>query len=345
MNPQYLEILKAVKAGKMQPVYLLHGDEAFFIEKIAQCIEDHALPSENRSFNQNIFFGKDLGLGALLNYARSFPMMGGQQLIIVKDAQHITGFGNNDKKEEKDNLKVFEQYLLAPQPSTILVLCFNDNLDERKTWVKAAAKTGVLFKSKKFYDDKLPAWVAEYCHSLQRKISPKAIQIMVDYVGNDLSQMAAEIDKICINLKTGEEISAVTIEKYVGISKEYNIFELQKALSRRDVFKTNQIMLYFSKNQKDNPLPVLITTLYVYFSKLLMIHASSDKSEQHLAATIGVNPYFVKDYLQAARTYNYAKVVQIIHYLKNADLYSKGIEAGAQTEKEILMDLAFYILH
>jgi DNA polymerase III subunit delta len=345
MNPQYTELLKQLTAGHWRPIYLLHGDEPFFIDKIADFIEQNALPAESQSFNQSLFFGKDLSVGSLLNYARSFPMMGGQQLIIVKDAQAIKGFGANDAKDEKDNLKFLEQYFLAPQASTILLLCFADTIDERKTWVKAAAKNGILFKSKKMYDDKLPAWVVDYCHLNNRKISPKAVQILVDHVGNDLNQMAAELDKLSLNLKDNEEINAQTIEKYVGISKEYNVFELQKAIGRRDLLKTNQILLYFAKNQKDNPLPLLIISLYSYFVKLLMMHASRGKTDSELAALIGVNPYFVKDYLQAARHYNYAKVIQIIHQLKLADLQAKGIDSGSKTERDILLDLGFVILH
>jgi DNA polymerase III subunit delta len=345
VSQQYNEILLQIKAGKCKPHYILHGDEPFYIEKLAEAIENHAIPAESRAFNQNVFFGKDLSIGALLNYARSYPMMGGQQVIIVKDAQSISGFGANDRKEEKDNLKLLEQYFLAPQSGTILALCFTDNLDERKTWLKAADKLGVVFKSKKFYDDKLPAWIAEYCHGNNKKISPKAIQLLTDFIGNDLVRVAAELDKLCINLAQNEEITAQAIEKYIGISREYNVFELQKALGRYDVRKANQIILYFAKNTKENPLPVLIAMVFGYFTKILLLHASADKSERTLAPLLGVNPYFVRDYLQAAQKFTYPKTVQIINYIKTADLQSKGIEVGTLSEKDILQDLIFKILH
>lgn len=339
MAQTFHDIIKSIKKKQFAPVYLLHGDEAFYIERLANEIENTALDISERSFNQNILFGKDITVGALLGYSRSFPMMGDKQVIIVKEAQHIAGFDN------KENAKFLEQYFLNPQLTTILVICFNDNLDERKAWVKAADNKGVIFKSKKFYDDKLPDWIAEYCHSQKLKISYKAIQLLTESVGNDLTRLASEIDKLMLNLKIDEEISANTIEKYVGISKEYNIFEFQKALVQKDVLKANNIAVYFSKNQKQNPMAPTIAMLYNFFSKLLLVHASSDKSDKNLAPLLGVHPFFVKEYQLAARNYSYPKTFEIIHYIKLAELYSKGIETGSQSEKNILQDLIFKMLH
>lgn len=339
MNPQFQAIFKDIKKKQFSPVYLLHGDEAFYIEKLANEIENNALDIAERSFNQNILFGKDITVGALLGYARSFPMMGDKQLIIVKEAQQIAGFDN------KENAKLLEQYFLNPQPTTLLVICFNDNMDERKAWFKAASYKGVIFKSKKFYDEKLPDWVADYCHSQKLKISYKAIQLLTESVGNDLIRLASEIDKLMLNLNLDEEISANTIEKYVGISKEYNIFEFQKALVHREVLKANNIALYFSKNLKANPMAPIIMMLYGFFSKVLLVHATSDKSDRNLAPILGVHPYFVKEYQLASRNYSYPKTFEIIHYIKLAELYSKGIESGSQSEKNIYQDLIFKMLH
>ncbi len=339
MNPDFLKILKEIRKKEFKPFYLLHGDEPYFIEKLADEIENTALSADQRSFNQNILFGKDITIGALLGYARSFPMMGDKQLLIIKEAQAIAGF------ENKDNTKLLEQYFQNPQQSTILVICFNDTLDERKAWVKAADNKGVILKSKKFYDDKLPDWIADYCHNLKQKISHKAIQLLIDFVGNDLTRLASEIDKIMLNLKIDEEISANAIEKYVGLSKEYNIFEFQKAIVQRNVLKANNIAIYFAKNQKQNPLPSIVLMLYSFFSKLLLVHATSDKSDKTLAPILGVHPFFVKEYILAARNYPYAKNFEIMHYIKLAELYSKGIDNGSQSEKNILQDLIFKILH
>ncbi len=339
MNPEYQKILKEIKRGQFAPVYLLHGDEPFYIEKIADEIENSALDITERAFNQNILFGKDITVGALISSARGFPMMGDKQVIIVKEAQQIQGFDN------KENAKFFEQYFQNPQPSTILVLCFNENIDERKVWVKVLINKGVLFNSKKFYDNKLPDWIVEYCHLNKLKISYKAIQLLIDFIGNDLSRMASEIDKLMLNLKIDEEISAITIEKYVGISKEYNIFEFQKALIQRDVLKANMIVIYFAKNQKQNPLPSTMIMLYGLFCKMLLVHTTSDKSDKNLAQILGVNPYFVKEYLLAIRNYSYTKTFEVIHYIKLAEINSKGIDSGSQSEKNILQDLIYKILH
>lgn len=339
MTPQFQEIAKDIKKKQFKPYYLLFGDEPFYIEKLANEIENTALDASERSFNQNILFGKDITIGALMGYARGFPMMGDKQVIIVKEAQQIVGF------ENKENTKLLESYFQNPQPTTILVICYNDNLDERKAWVKAAISNGFVFSSKKMYDNKLPDWVADYCHNQKLKISYKAIQLLIDFVGNDLSRMASEIDKLMLNLKVDEEISANTIEKYVGISKEYNVFEFQKALVQKDIVKANNIAIYFSKNQKQNPLPATMIMLYTFFSKLLLVHVTADKSDKNLAPILGVHPFFVKEYLLACRNYSYAKTYEIMHYIKLAELNSKGIDSGSQSEKNILQELIFKILH
>jgi DNA polymerase III subunit delta len=340
----HLEIVENVKKGKIAPYYVLHGDEPFFIDQIAEALEKYTIPEEQKSFNQSIFFGKELNLGSLLNLAKSFPMMGGNQLILIKEAQAISGFGGNDRKEDKDLLPALEAYFKNPQSSTILVLCF-DSVDERKTWVKAANTNGVVFKSKKFYDNALPDWIRDFATSKGKKISPKAIQLLVESIGHDLKQIAAELDKISLNLKPDEEISADTIERYVGISKEYNVFELQKALGKKDLMKVNKIIVNFANNPKNNPLVQILASLFTYYSKILLFHGTQDKSERNLASVLGVNPYFVKDYIAAARFYPYPKTVAIIHQLALADLQSKGIDRGSKTEKDILLDLTFAILH
>jgi DNA polymerase III subunit delta len=340
----HLEIIENVKKGKIAPYYVLHGDEPFFIEQIANAIEQYAIPQEQKSFNQSIFFGKELSIGSMLNLAKSFPMMGGNQLILIKEANAIGGFGGNDKKEDKDLLPALEAYFKNPQSTTILVLCF-EAVDERKTWVKAANSHGVVFKAKKFYDNALPDWIRDYALAQGKKISPKAIQLLVESIGHDLKQISAELEKISINLSPTEEISADAIEKYVGISKEYNVFELQKAIGRKDIVKVNKIILNFANNPKNNPLVQILASLFGYFSKLLLLHATADKSDRNLAGVLGVNPYFVKDYTAAAKYYPYAKTVSIIHSLANADLHSKGINRGSKTEKDILQELVFEILH
>lgn len=333
------ELLKSIKKDVIKPLYFLHGEEPFHIEQIIDKIQHLAIPAHEKGFNEFVLFGKDLNAGTLLNYARRFPMMAEKQLIIVKDAQQIQGI------DQKENQKLIEDYALQPLASTILVLAFSNSQDERKTWVKAFGKNGVLHNSKKFYDNQLPEFLADYCHSKGVKISMKAIQLLIEHIGNDLKRITSEIDKVVLNVKLGEGIDADTIQKFVGISKEYNVFELQKALIQRDVVRANQIIIYFGNNPKDNPIQPILIILYNFFSKVLLVHASNDKSESSIASLLKVNSFFAKDYLNAARNYSLNKLSSVIHSLKIADLKSKGVDTGEETEGDILQKLVFEILH
>ncbi|WP_337040674.1 DNA polymerase III subunit delta [Emticicia sp. 17c] len=333
------ELLKSIKRDNIKPLYLLHGEEPYHIEQIIDKIQSLAIPVHEKGFNEFVLFGKDLNVGSLLNYARRFPMMAEKQLIIVKDAHQIQGI------EQKENQKLIEDYALQPLPSTILILAFGNAQDERKSWIKAFNKNGVLYNSKKFYDNQLPEFMADYCHSKGVKISMKAIQLLIEHIGNDLKRLTGEVDKVILNVKLGEGIDADTIQKFVGISKEYNVFELQKALILRDVVKANQIIIYFENNPKDNPIQPILIILYNFFSKVLLVHASADKSESSIASLLKVNSFFAKDYLNASRNYSLPKVMAIIHSLKIADLKSKGVDSGDEKEGDILKRLVFEILH
>lgn len=339
MPKSSVDVLKDLKKKNFVPLYLLHGDEPFYIDKIADFIESNALPVSEQSFNQFILFGKDITVPSLLSYAKRFPMMSDRQLILVKEAQAIQGI------DQKEMQKLLEDYAKRPLDSTILVLAYKDTVKEHLNWVKAFDQHGVSMPSKKLYDNKIPDWVLGYCHENGTKISPKAVQMLVENVGSDLKRLASEIDKILINLRVDEEINAGIVEKYVGISKEYNVFEFQKSLTNRDIMKANQIINFFAKNPKDNPLPQIIILLYNYFSKVLLVHATQDKSEKNVAAILGINPFFAKDYMLAVRNYSMGKVAHILHEIKIADLRSKGIEGGAADEEAILKELTFSILH
>ncbi|RYU97243.1 DNA polymerase III subunit delta [Emticicia agri] len=333
------ELLKSIKKDSIKPLYFLHGEEPFHIEQVIEKIQQLAIPTHEKGFNEFILFGKDLTAGALLNYARRFPMMAERQLIIVKDAQQIQGI------DQKENQKLIEDYALQPLTSTILVLAFSNAQDERKSWVKAFGKNGVLFNSKKFYDNQLPEFLAGFCHSQGVKISMKAIQLLIEHIGNDLKRLTSELDKVVLNVKLGEGIDADTIQKFVGISKEYNVFELQKALIQRDVVKANQIIIYFGHNPKDNPIQPVLIILYNFFSKVILVHATNDKSEGAVASLLKVNSFFAKDYLNAARSYSLHKLTSVIHSLKIADMKAKGVESGEEKEGDILQQLVFEILH
>ncbi|MFC5408289.1 DNA polymerase III subunit delta [Larkinella bovis] len=339
MSPAIDQLLKDIRKKNVAPVYFLHGEETYFVDLIADEIEKTVVPEHEKGFNQFVVFGKDAQVGTILNMARRYPFMADRQLVLVREAQQLNGLG------EKANQALLEDYAKAPLSSTVLVLCHTGAFDERKALAKAFAQKGVLLNSKKLYDNKVPDWIGDYCRQQGVKISLKAIQMLFDYIGNDLKRLAGEIDKITINLKAGEEISAETVERLVGISKEYNVFELQKALTLRDVVKANRIVDYFSRNPKDNPLPPMLIILYQFFTKVLMVQASRDQSEKSLATLLGVHTFFVKDYLQTARAYPVWKVAGILHAIRQADAHSKGVDAPSLTEGDILKQLVFAILH
>lgn len=332
-------VLKEIRAKQLKPVYFLYGDESYYIDLIAAELEKRVVPESGKDFNQFVIYGKDTDLAGALGYAKRFPFMADRLLVIVKESNKLGGM---DQKEQQVRL---EEYANNPLPSTVLVFCHQDKADERRTYIKAFNKHGVVVHSKKLYDNKLPDWVSNYCHTHGVKISPKAIQMLVNNIGNDLKRLVAEIQKILINLRAGEGVDADLVERYVGISKEYNVFEFQKALARRDVLKANEIAAYFAANPKDNPLAPVLIILFGFYSKVLMVHAATDRSDGGLASLLGVNPFFVKDYVQAARNYPVAKAAYVIHCLRNADARMKGVEGGGITEGALLRELVFEVIH
>ncbi|PWJ58967.1 DNA polymerase III delta subunit [Dyadobacter jejuensis] len=332
-------VLKDLKAKKFKPLYFLYGDEPYYIDSIAEILEQKIVPESERSFNQFVVYGKDTDLAGVLSNARRFPFMADLQLVLVKEAQKLVGL---DQKESQERLAEYAEN--APE-STVLVFCHHGNIDERKRFVKAMATSGVVMQSKKLYDNKLPDWVSSFCVAEGVKISPKAIQMLVSNIGNDLKRLSNEIRKIEVNLRVDQGIDAEVVERFVGISKDYNVFEFQKALSVRDVLKANRIANHFCSNPKDNPLAPILIILYGFFSKLLLLYASQDRSERALATQLGVNPYFVKDYTLAARHFPLPKIAYIMGYLREADARLKGVEGGSMGEAEILKELVFKILH
>ncbi|GAB2771368.1 DNA polymerase III subunit delta [Rhabdobacter roseus] len=332
-------VLKEIRSKQFKPVYFLYGDEPYYLDTLSEELENRVVPESEKDFNQFVLYGKDTDVAGVLSYARRYPFMAERQLVLVKEAQRLGGI------DQKDHQARLEDYVLNPLSSTVLVFCFHAKADERKTFVKAFNQHGVVVQSKKLYDNKLPEWVGNYCRAEGVKISPKAIQMLVDNIGNDLKRLTNEIQKVMVNLRVGDGIDADLVERYVGISKEYNVFEFQKALIQRDVLKANQIAAHFAANPKDNPLAPMLIILYGFFSKVLITHATADRSERGLASALGVNPYFVKDYTLAARHYPMAKAARIIHYLRHCDSQLKGVEGGATSEGELLKELVFKMLH
>ncbi len=327
-------LLSNLKNQIYHPVYLLHGEESYFIDVISDFIEEHVLSDLEKEFNQTIAYGKDSNVLTLVSYAKRFPMMANYQVLIVKEAQDL------------DKIEDFQSYIEKPLSSTILVLCYKyGKLDKRKGLYKAIEKQGVAFESAKLYDNKVPDWIHDYLGHRKYSITEKAAALLTEFLGADLGKIANELQKLLINIPAGAEINEDYVEKNIGISKDFNVFELQKALARKDILKSNQIIFYFAANLKENPLVKIIPILFSYFSKVLLYHYLPDKSKLSVAAALSVNPFFVADYQQAARSFPVGKTISIISYLREYDLKAKGVDSTAVGDGELMKELIFKILH
>ncbi|RFZ82114.1 DNA polymerase III subunit delta [Mucilaginibacter terrenus] len=336
------EILKDLKNRKFKPIYLLHGEEPYFIDVIGNYIEHNLLTDAEKGFNQTVLYGKDTDIMTVLNAAKRYPMMSDYQVIMVKEAQDMK-WGKDD--DDKKGINPVLSYLENPLPSTILVFCYKyGKFDKRKKTYKAIDKNGLVFESAALYDSKIPGWIEDYVKAKQYKVNQQASAMLSEYLGNDLSKIANELDKLMLNIPKGEEINLKHIQDNIGISKEYNVFELQSALTRKDAYKVNQIVNYFEANPKANPIVLVLGNLNNFFSKVLAYHYVKDKTPQNLTRELGVSPYFLKDYEQAARGYSLGKVFQVISYLREYDLKSKGVEANLSAG-ELMRELMFKILH
>lgn len=337
---EYGEIVRDLQKGKYAPVYFLQGDEPFFIDNIIENIEYHALDDTQKSFNQYVLYGKEIGFTDILNVARKYPMMGERQVVIVKEAQDIRDW----KKEDAQNLLI--SYLENPLPTTILVFGYKyKTLDRRTKISKSLEKNSVFLLSKKIYDNQIPDWVRSYAQAKEANITDKAIMILAENIGNNLQRLANEIDKLKLNLSEGQQIDDVAVQKYVGISKDYNAFELQKALALKDEVKANKIINYFSANPSSNPLILVIANLYAYYSKLLLIHHQGANDKNTVARVIGVNPFFATEYIQAARNYPLPVVARNLQLIHQADLQSKGIGYAPMKDGDILKELIYKLMH
>lgn len=334
------EILQKLKNKQYAPVYFLQGEEPYFIDLIAGYIEQHAISQSEKGFNQVVLYGKDVDMSTIMLQAKRYPMMSERSVVIVKEAQTIADI------DREAGIKQLEAYLQNPLPSTILVFCYKLKvLDGRKSLAKMVAKHAVLLTTKKLYENQVPGWINGYIKSKNLQISPKATILLSEYIGSDISRLANEIDKLTINLQPNQTIDDRMVQENVGISKEYNIFELQTALIQGNVLKANRIIHFFEANPKNNPLIPNLTLLFSFFTKLLCLHASPDKSEAAISRSLGNRSFLVKEYLQALRTFHYYRTTQIIHFIRIADLQSKGIEGGNMSEGEIMRELVFKILH
>ncbi|MDN5203073.1 DNA polymerase III subunit delta [Fulvivirgaceae bacterium BMA10] len=333
-------VLADLKNNKYAPIYFLQGDEPYYIDLISNYIEKNALEESEKGFNQMIMYGKDVDMNAVITNARRFPMMAQRQVVIVKEAQEIQDIGR------EAGVKQLEAYLNQPLPTTILVFCHKyKSIDGRKPISKLLDKQAILVNTKKLYDNQVPDWVAGYVREKGFGINTKSTHMIAEFVGNNLERITNEIDKMLINYNSGSAIDEAMVEKHIGVSKEYNVFELQKSLVERNVVKANKIVNYFEANPKSNPLIPIVAALFSFYSKLLLGHHAKDKSDKNLASVLKVNPYFVKEYKMALRNYSLQKVIENVHHLRKADMYSKGIQNNSAAEGQILKELIFKLLH
>mgnify|MGYP000030127522 FL=1 len=332
----YEEIARDLKNRIYKPVYYLMGEESYYIDRISEYIAQTVLNENEKEFNQTILYGADTDIATIINAAKRYPMMSKYQVVIVKEAQGVK------------NIDELSYYLQKPLESTILVLCHKHGvLDRRKKMAAEIEKVGVLFESKKIKDAQLVGFITSYLKRKSIEIEPKASEMMAEFVGTDLSRMAGELEKLIITLPKGQKrITPEQIEQNIGISKDYNNYELRNALIIKDVFKANQIIKYFEENPKTNPLQMTLSVLFNFFSNLMLAYYAPEKSEQGIAAQLGLkSPWQSKDYLAAMRKYSGVKVMQIIGEIRYCDAKSKGVGNSSLGDGELLRELVYKILH
>jgi DNA polymerase-3 subunit delta len=329
------QIVEEIKSKNTKPIYFLMGEEAYYIDKISDYIEHNILSEEEKGFNQMILYGRDVTVEDIVANAKRFPMMSEKQVVIVKEAQHLS--------RSIDKLLTYAE---SPQPSTVLVICYKyKTIDKRKKLAKAVAEVGCLFESKKLYENQVSDWIEAVLKGRGYQIEPKASHMLVEFLGTDLSKISNELDKLAVILDKGTMINATHIEQNIGISKDYNNFELRKAIGDKELVKANQIIQYFAQNPKNNPLVMTISLLNSYFTQLLLYHGLKDKGKINVGKMLRINPYFVAEYQRAAKNYPMRKVAQVISKLREADLKSKGVGASNLAQGDILKELLFKIMH
>ncbi len=328
------QIVTDIKNGNIKPIYFLMGEEPYYIDKISEFIDKNVLAEEEKGFNQMVLYGRDVTIDDIVGNAKRFPMMAERQVVIVKEAQDLSR-----------TIEKLADYAENPQPSTVLVLCYKyKKIDKRKKLYKAVAKNGVIFESKKLYENQVADWIRRVLAGSKYSIEPKAAQMLVEFLGTDLSKINNELEKLKLIISAGSQITADQIEENIGISKEFNNFELRNAIGSKNQLKAHRIINYFAQNPKDNPLVVTISLLYSFFSQLLQYHGLSDKSQRNVSSVLRINPYFVKDYTEAAHNYPMKKVSQIIALLREADMKGKGVGASNLRQGDILKELLVKIM-
>lgn len=332
---EFQAILQNLKKEIYHPIYLLQGEESYFIDELSDYIEKNVLSDAEKGFNQTVFYGKDSDALTIAESALRFPMMASKQVIIVKEAQSLA------------KIDTLTSYAEKPLESTILVLAYKyKNLDSRTKLVKAIKKNGVVFTSKKLYENKIPNWIDAYLKGHNYTITPQAALLLTSYLGTDLSKIVNELQKLVIAVKETNRITPEHIERNIGLSKDFNVLELQNALGEKNVLKANKIVQYFGSNPTLNPIQKTIAGLYFYFSKLFTYHFLKDKSERNVAAELRVHPFFVREYVAAAKRYSPTKLYEIMGILREYDMKSKGFNVSTMVETgDLQKEMVYKILH
>ncbi|MBQ8601823.1 MAG: DNA polymerase III subunit delta [Bacteroides sp.] len=332
----YEAIARDLKNRIYKPVYYLMGEESYYIDKISEYIAQTVLTDEEKEFNLTVVYGSDTDVATIINAAKRYPMMAERQVVIVKEAQQLK------------NIEELVYYVQKPLQSTILVLCHkNGTIDRRKKLAAEVEKVGVLFESKKLKEAQLPGFITTYLKRKSVDIEPKASEMMAEFVGADLNRMAGELDKLVITLPQGvTRVSPEQIELNIGVSKDYNNYELRSALVAKDVLKANKIIKYFEENPKTNPIQMTLSVLFGFFSNLMLAYYAPEKTEQGIAAQLGLrSPWQAREYIMAMRQYSGVKVMQIIGEIRYCDARSKGVGNSSLSDGDLLRELIYVILH
>ncbi|MBN8675200.1 MAG: DNA polymerase III subunit delta [Chitinophagales bacterium] len=319
------KIISEWRKNSFQPVYWLEGEEEYYIDKAVEYAEHHILPESEASFNLTVFYGRDANWADVINACRRYPMFAERQVVILKEAQQMR------------DVEKLEAYVDNPLHSTVFVVSYKDKkVDGRTSFAKTLKAKAVLVTTRKMYDSKLPEWTQELLQSKGLTISAKGLALLVDHIGNDLSRIENEIDKLSVNLGKRKGITEEDIEEFIGVSKDFNVFELQAALAKKDLAKAIRIIQYFEANPKSAPIQLVLPSLYSFFSKVFMVFGAGSHDEKSVAAALGINPYFIKDYMQAANLYKFEGVEKILLLLHTYNLRSVGVN-DAGTEDASLM--------
>jgi DNA polymerase-3 subunit delta len=332
---EVVKIVNDIKAGNIKPIYFLMGEESYYIDKLSEYIEKNVLSEEEKGFNQTVLYGRDVSIEDIVSTAKRYPMMAERQVVIVKEAQELSR-----------TIDKIESYVENPMPSTVLVFCYKyKTLDKRKKVTKLLAKNGIVYESKKLYENQVGDWIKRVLAGKKYTIEPKASAMLVEFLGTDLSKINNELEKLQIILPAGSTISAKDIEENIGFSKDYNVFELRKAIGERNQLKAYKIADNFAQNPKDNPLVMTTGLVFGFFIQLLKYHGLKDKNPKNVASVLGVNPFFLKDYDVAIKNYPMRKVSQIVASLRDTDVKSKGVGANSLSQADLLREMLYKIFN